>query len=432
MYFTSYGKEYSGIAPEGFPIPGGLFRPSMIPRRELMSRSALQPRPERIVLDPQLYLLDMPIDGTRHVRLIENLGSYSWFGVDEREFDSGEFALTPQFAEPPSPAQLWEKRSNVVGSWRPTVRGSIEAQLQVPFRIDDVLLPATLIQDPESRLIEEMERLDTAIQVARTRTEKPLYASLPLADVLFLSRDPGSNRLLDALVENLDAREDLEGVYIPLVQLNDPRERLCHERVVGSMLRLAKLFGQKSRLKAIFNFVEALGVACVALGAESYVSGYSTKHRRCSLSDFRSDKNGGIAYPKFFSLQTCMDFQVTDLKAMAERDLLQLLVLDQTESSKSLFMGLEAGDELETIAPWRPTANNVFAAKTHYFEQQVKALEVFKSADDVIGWLQDAESTWDRIRRELTSVPDFSFQPWTNGEHIKVWRRTLETIHAAP
>lgn len=431
MYLTSYGREYSGVAPGG-TVPGGLFRPSVIARRDLMNRTALQPRPDQIVLDPQLYLLNTPIDGTRHARLIENLGTYSWFGVHEREFDSGEFALTPQFAEPPTPAQLWEGRSDVVRSWRPTVRGAIEAQLQVPFKVDAVLLPATLLQDPESRLVDELERLDTAIQVARSRTEKPLYASLPLADVLFLSRDPASNRLLDALVENLDAREGLEGVYLPLIQLSDPRERLSHEQVVGSMLRLAKLFGQKSRLKAIFNFIESLGIACVALGAEGYASGYSTKHRRCTLADHRSDTNGGIAYPKFFSLQTCMDFQVTDLKAMAERDMLHLLALDRTGSSEPLFRGLEAGDEVENIALWKPTANNVLTAKTHYFEQQIKALEVFKSVEDVAGWLQDAESTWDRIRRELISVPDFSFQAWTNGEHIKVWRRALETVHAAP
>lgn len=428
MYFTSYGREYSGVAPGA--VPGGLFRPSVIARRNLMSRTALQPRPGRIILDPQLYLLDMPIAGTRHEGLIESLGTYSWFGVQEREFDSGEFALTPQFAEPPTPAQLWEGRTDVIRSWRPTVRGTVEAQLQVPFKVDAVVLPATLIQDPESRLVDELERLDTAIQVARSRTEKPLYASLPLADVLFLSRDPASNQLLDALVENLDAREDLEGVYIPLVQLSDPRERLSHERVVGSMLRLAKLFGQKSRLKSIFNFIEVLGVACVALGAEGYASGYSTRHRRCTLADHRSDTSGGIAYPKFFSLQACMDFQVTDLKAMAEHDLLHLLALDRTGSSEPLFLGLEAGEEVETIAPWRPAANNVLTAKTHYFEQHVKALEVFKSAESVIGWLRDAESTWDRIRCELTSAPDFSFQAWTNGEHIKVWRRALETVHA--
>lgn len=429
MFFASYGRDYSGLAPG--PMPGGLFRPSVLARRDLMNRTALQPRPGRVLFDPQVYLLGMPIEGSRHGKLIENLGTYSWFGVDEREFDSEEFQLAPQYAVPPTPAELWEGRGDVIANWKPTVRGAVEAQLRVPFKVDAIVLPATLIQDPESKLIAELDRLDTAIQVARSRTEKPLYASLPLADVLFLSRDPGSNRLLDALVENLDAREDLEGVYLPLVQLGEPRERLSHEKVVGSILRLAKLFGQKSRLKAIFNFTEALGVACAALGAEGYASGYSTKHRRLTLADHRSDTGGGIAFPKFFSLQMCMDFQVTDLKAMAERDLLHLLGLDRTKSSESLFRGLEDGDEVEAIAPWRPTANNYPMAKLHYFEQHVKAGEVFKTPEAVIGWLKDAEATWDRIQRELNSIPDFAFQAWTNAEHLKVWRRAMESVHAA-
>lgn len=430
MYFSSYGRDYSGVAPGA--IPGGLFRPSVIARRNLMNRTALQPRPDRIILDPQLYLLDMPIDGTRHAGLISNLATYSWFGISEREFDSGEFALTPQFAEPPTATQLWEGRADVIRSWRPTVRGAIEAQLQVPFKVDAVVLPATLVQDPETRLVDEMGRLDTAIQVARSRTEKPLYASLPLADVLFFSRDAPSNRLLDALVENMDAREDLEGVYIPLVQLSEARERLSHERVVGSLLRLARLFGQKSRLRAIFNFCEALGVACVALGAEGYASGYATKHRRCTLADYRSDAGGGIAFPKFFSLQTGMDFPVADLKAFADLDMLHLLAIDRTESSESLFRGLEAGEEVESIIPWKPSPNNYSAAKMHYFEQHVKALERYPSPESVLEWLQDATSTWDLIRRRLAAVPDFAFQAWTNGEHLKVWRRALETVQAAP
>jgi len=426
MYFTNYGKDYSKIAPG--EMPGGLFRPSVIPRKQLMNRIALQPRPNRVLFDPQLYLLEMSIEGTRHGKLIECLGTHSWFWIQEREFDSGEFELTPQYAVPPTPAELWDARGDAIGNWRPTVKGAIETQLQVPFQVDAVVLPATLIQDPESKLVADLERLDVAIQVARSRTEKPLYASLPLADVLFLNRDPKTNRLLDALVENLDAREDLAGVYIPLIQLSEPRDRLCNERVVGSILRLAQMFGRKTRLKAVFNFIESLGVACLALGAEGYASGYSTKHRRCTLADYRSDTNGGIAYPKFFSLKTCMDYQVTDLKALADRELLDLLALDLTESSEPLFRGLSAGEELETIAPWRPAPNNYPAAKLHYFEQHMKAVRDFRTPDAVINWLQEAEDAWAQIRRELTSVPDFAFQAWTNGEHLRVWRRTLEAV----
>lgn len=397
---------------------------------------------DRMLLDPQLYFLDLRFrPGTRpEDSCIERLASYSWFGIGPRDWDSGQLRVYPANGEKElSWEEKWEKRTPLTARrWGSIVEEVVAFQVNVDC--DGIILPAQLIQDPSSSLKQEFECLREAVAIAiRTNPRKlPIYASLPLADLAF---DHSVNpRLVNGLVDGFSSVHGLHGVYVPFVQQTPKAsERLANPNAVEGLLRLAKLFGAYTDLKVIFNFVESLGIVCRALGAHGYATGPSVAQRQFTPDNFI--EGGGFALPKFFSLSMCADFFPDPEMEWAQKaGQLDAFAADRTEASQDLFKALDKGLAVGGNAlDWDASKpNNLVATRRHYFQQQVKALGMVPNAIAALDWLKDATLSYDYLQGECRKVRGGRVKAAASKKdegvfekppiHVPVWRESLENV----
>jgi len=427
-YFINYGAEYNGDASD--KPQGGLLRGGEIGRQKLQTQ-ILQPRPLILWFDPQLYLFQLRINAGRTIRLIKCMNTFPWFGMAEREQESGEFSLQQPVVNEDLDyfSNLWEQK--IDQQWELVVKGAVKLQRDLALAPERIILPMPLISDPTASLDDEWRLLDEAIDHAnRYAPLTPKVASLPLADSFLMHREPIENQQLESIVENVAVRSDkLAGVYIPLIQTQEARERLCDEKIAGSLLRMARLFGAKTDVKATFNFTESFGAVCKAFGADGYASGYAIRHRRFALKDYERSSGGstGLTYPKFFSLKMCVDLRPDDLELLAQAGALEMLSIDETPASANLFAGLRAGAPVADILGWAPAPKAYLTGKVQYYEQQVRLHALLTNPETAIEWLSEAKAQWNSVRRILKETPHFQFANHTNGEHLDVWLKAAQS-----
>jgi len=142
-----------------------------------------------------------------------------------------------------------------------------------------------------------------------------------------------------------------------------------------------------------------------------------------ALKDFEEKRGGtgGFPPPRFFSRVACVDLRPEDLEALAKKDSLHLLDLDETPSSEDLFKGIRAGATVSDIFNWAPTQRAYLTGKLQYFEQQQLLHADLRDPKDAIAWLKDAKATWAAIQSVLQSHPKHTLNDWTNGDHLDIW-----------
>jgi hypothetical protein len=381
--------------------------------------------PENVLFDPQLYFLDLDISPDEHPDLIAKLATYPWFGIDAPEYESDEGTRRDWAAGIKGKVdKYWGKREDPTSDWAATVRDAVEFQVRLGTRA--IVLPATLIADPETDLAGDLRRLDDAVEVARDITDVPLYASVPIEEGAVKHRDPRANSLVEALADAISARDGLAGAYVPLAQLSMPKDRITNRKVVSALLQLSRKLGRDAGLKVIMNFVDGLGALCVAAGATAYGTGYKQKSRRLSPIDYKTRK-GGSPLPKFHSLSLFLDFYPErDLERLRDQKLLRYVVEDKTAAAAPLLAALRAGAKTSTVAPWEERKGNTPAAESHYAQVHGSYKSRFESFDDAVAWVQEAEAAWLYLQERFKEDPLDA----TEGAHLAPWRAAMEELAA--
>jgi len=403
VYFENVGYHWDIL--RKVPMRGAIFRPSS--QNHEMSLSRPKEFGGEILFDPQFYLLDFQIIPDRFSKLLSNLSTYPWFGMESSESEDIE--------------RKWNSRNDPLENWEDTVRKCIQCQIR--FGCGKIIIPATTISDPETNLEADFARLDSAIDIASSLTKLPLLASVPFQDTAIGHRGPNDSDLIASIADGISARDNIVGAYVSLGFSNASEERVHDQRIATSLLTLSKMLSKNAGMIVIVNYLESLGLVAQAFGAYGYGSGYRRKSKRLSLNDLK-DSGGGGAWPKFHSLALTMDFYPErELERIRDIRLTKYFAQDKTRSSTPLLDQLNSGGPVNAVAEWNEILNNVGAARVHYSELHTKFASKSWTPEQALDWMQSAETNWLYLQNRFEEEPLES-----NGSHISPWRSAIESI----
>lgn len=419
MLYLNVGYQWGVL--DRVDVDGCIYRASALDR-ESASRREMRTH-EHILFDPQLYILDFPLSPDECRTTLGNIATYSWFGMPVPDYDSGESRVSDwRRGVRDSIATSWDARQSPSDRWDEVVTDAVTFQDQLGC--SRIILPATMISDPNTALDLDMQRLDRAIEVASGLTDRPLLASVPLLDQAVRYRAPMANQLVDALADHISVRDQLHGAYVLLASEAPPKVYVTDANAAGAVLRLVQLVGSMAHKEVVVNFVEALGIVACTLGASAYATGYSRKDRRMSFIDLKG--TGGRQLPKFYSSSLCMDlYPQRDMeRRLVPRRLLRFVEGDATPAGDPLIQALRDGRPADDVAAWAETPNNTGAAQAHYVQRHKSSVGSVQTAEGALAWIQDAEMQWQYVSRRLE---DDSLEA-SDGAHLTPWRAAIEAV----
>ena len=327
------------------------------------------PRPDSqaVLLDPQLYLASLnAVDCTK---VCANLASFPWFGINEMPaFESGQQTRT-QWNQTmrEQVIQQWPGREPTDAAIEEACRTAIETQIAIACT--HVILPSPLITEREDEAQRQAEWLDTALRVCgELDVSQPILATVALYDGVINDAAFAPAGFLDTIVDQVTAREGLDGVYIVVAQSAFEHPFSTPVKTYKAYAHLAKAFSGVGYDAVITNFADAFGLVCTAFGATAMASGQSQSLRRLSVLDFK-DSGGGRAIPYFYSHKVIADLATeTDLDNIVAKRLLKR-VEDVTTYSQSLMTELaKVGPpkgSARNLPPWAESQNNLTTAHRH-------------------------------------------------------------------
>lgn len=375
-----------------------------------------------ILFDPQLYMIALDIEEARLT--CARLSTYPWVPIDAPEYDSDEQRLDEW---------LRDVGDAIRGVWPPTIPTTPAAisplvsaalDFQEGLGVSLFLLPAPLTSDPDTDLSAELQWIDAGIQASRGR---PILATVAVSDSLLISRSARENLLIQAIADQITAREELEGVYLVVEQARGESLHLTHPNVARSVLELCHLVAVEGSKKVILNYVDIFGLVSLGAGAFALASGGSVRTRRLHFGDYAA-RGGGGPFPRFYSHSTVSEYlPQRELERLWRMRLGRLFQGEETPHSQSLLNALRAGTPTVDIPDWREVRNNVRAARAHRIHRlaasarQLVALPLAERRDAILEWLQDAERnvTYINERTENDPLED-------DARHVRVWRTAFE------
>jgi hypothetical protein len=369
-----------------------------------------------LLFDPQLYLSGL--DATKCGKTCSNLATYSWFGMKTPGYDSGEQTQRDWFEG--VKAQL---------AWSPVVPtdfAEVQAvvseclEYQAVCGVTHLISPSPLAADPSDGFQEQVKWLDAGLSLQK-RFGKPLLGTLAISDYLLSETEPRLNEPLQGILDSVATRE-LDGLYVLVTQDSAPSSRMTERRLAESLLYISYIIGLLSKKIVVINFADDLGYACLSLGASAFSSGWTSKHRRLSMSDF-VDRGGGLPLPRFYAHSLAGDFlSQRDLTKLRDAQLLHLIEGDVTDASQALLSALAKGASANDIPTWRETPNNISESASHRVACLKRAADTVGSAETQeqrlagLKWLRGAETGMALVLRKLSAVP-----PKEDGQHISEW-----------
>jgi hypothetical protein len=363
MYLLNLGHRWNLLGTEG--VQGVV----LLPSRNSLVKLQRSPRPDSqaVLLDPQLYLSSL--NAADCTKVCANLASFPWFRIDQMpEFESGEQTRTQ-----------WNQamREQVIEQWtgqEPTdddvdesCKAAIETQIQLACT--HVILPSPLITEREDEAQRQAEWLDTGLAAcAELDVSQPILATVALHDGVLNDAAFETAGFLDTIVDQVTAREGLDGVYIVVAQSGFYHPFLTPPKTYKAYAHLAKAFAAAGYDTVITNFADAFGLVCTAFGATAMASGQSQSLRRLSVLDFK-DTGGGRAIPYFYSHKVIAELATeTDLDNIVQKRLLKR-VEDVTTYSQALMTELgkpgPPKGSARNLPPWAESQNNLTTAHRH-------------------------------------------------------------------
>lgn len=403
-------------------FPSGIALPTLA-RRKLDRCSHLRRR----LLDPQLYLSVLEAVACRGA--CAKLLSYGWFTQGGAPvYDSSEYRQSDWLR------MLKRQVHTLWTSTLPSDDGSITAgvracvEVQIALDCEAIILPVPLTRLETTDYATELRWLDIGIDVCEELSvNRPVVASIPIADCCLCNVDPATNPVLDLITDQVTAR-GLWGAYIVTEVTQENTYHITNPNTVGSVLRL--IHGLKSGGIACV-IVAGLGMAsllAVAAGADIWCSGWYRGERRVKLADFQ--EADGRSVPTYYSHPLAGELHLeSDLDRAVHAGLLPL-IQDVTQFSRPLVTALNAGRPAGSVPDWEHRFTNVTYARAHFTEVAVREtghlalLPEVERLDAVARWLEGAEVLAGRVSQLGT------LNPRTEIRHQAGWQRAFTRFRA--
>jgi len=381
----------------------------------------LDGRYEYVLVDPNAYYWVLEAEACG--KACRNLASHSWLGAAipmPDDFDGDRATWLRENAD--DPPSYWPPKS-------PDTEEDLEKLVercidwQTSFGCTEYVLPSPLITDNPDDL-DEHARWAMAGRAVAVRLGVHALQSVPILD-LGLARH--GERILDLVT----ARGDV-GVYASIATSRNSDQVPDTKLFAKMLLDLSYYAGEQQNRSVVVNFADVFGLACVAVGAKAFASGYEAKTRRLSMSAFEDTEEGGGPYPRFFSLATTSRFLPTrDMNRIRDARLLWLFDRDETAAAGPLFAALKAGGGAEAVPQWREQRSNLSAARDHLVERLTAASAEARVATDLrartawaLGWLQRAEQNVAYLKTRFDDDEPLE----ELGTHARLWRAAFETF----
>lgn len=389
MFLLNIGYRWK-LASELEDLDGAVFLASGNTSERL--RRSRQPEFKRLLFDPQLYLARL--DANICKKTCARLASYEWFGVPGiPSFDSGV-----------GNRSKWEEalQGIVPTNWpsRPP-EGEIQAaclaaiQFQLDVGCTHIILPSPLIEEREGESALQATWLDEGLQAAKALDiGQPLLTTVALSESVLNDQAFFPAGFLDTIVDQVTAREGLDGTYIVIAQADALHPFDTTEFVQRAYLHLSRAFSKSGHDPVVCNFADVFGFVCMAGGATAMVGGESHQRRRLALAQYR-DESGGTALPHFYSHRVVGEFLTeTDLNGIVSKRLLGR-IRDTTAFSAPLLDALADGRTAANLPQWAESRSNMAVAQKHFVtrlleEARVSRLPLREREDRVRDWLETA------------------------------------------
>lgn len=364
-----------------------------------------------VLLDPQMYLWDLNAAdcGLTCVRL----ASHPWFGIEITELDLSEpTKLGPEGKRRASEIlkRQWRRPLPTGAALDMALRRTLEAQLRL--NCTHIILPTPLITDREDEAAVPADWLDRALALAQEmEIGLPLLATVAVAEGVLAPAALEDLGLLDTIVDQVRAREGIDGAYIVVAQTHAGHPFETSDAVARAYLRLVTGFKRSGLDTIVTNFADVFGLACMGGGAWGMATGPSQRRRRLSLENFR-DLGGGRAFPQLYSHPLIGElYTESDLVRIGKLKLLRR-VSDESPYSRSLLDQLRKGRPVAELPDWAESQNNVGAATNHFLfrlnsetDALGKILDRSERAERIRSWLQDAEANVVYLLKKLGDTP---------------------------
>jgi hypothetical protein len=399
---------------------GVVFHSVGFDRETADSRNLPDEFPEFILFDPNVYLWNLDYDtcGKSCIRL----ATFDWVPIEVPEYNSDtctrkewlddEVAPECESAWPPQIPDSDDELKEIIAScfdW------------QDDFGVSRLIIPSNFIDDDPRSVDNFLRWIDQGLQVAVDYDTQALV-SIPISDI-------GIDSNLENIIDNISSREEIEGIYVCIDTSRSSAIVPTDSRVIDSLLELSYHIGAKSEREVIINFGDVFGLACLAVGANAFATGYEQKSRRLNLEEFVQTDDGGGAFPRFFSLSTNTMFRSErDMERIRDFRLLRIFDNENTEASESILGALRAGQSVNILPDWTESRNNVKAARSHLTERLTRAanelLAITNLSDRagwVMDWLQEAEANVMYLKTRFSEDPLDDI-----GIHVSSWRDAFE------
>src|SRR5262249_8567903 len=154
-----------------------------------------------------------------------------------------------------------------------------------------------------------------------------------------------------------------------------------HPNTAGAILRLVDALKAK---RIVVGFAGVLGLLAIAVGADTWSTGWYRGERRLRLADFEDQE--GRAYPTYYSHPLGGEIHLdADLDRIVSAGTFAILA-DLTPASERLVGALKAGRPAGSVADWAYLPSNVTAAQTHFLMalvRETKKLRRLSPADRI-------------------------------------------------
>lgn len=418
-----YLARYQMTVPGTENAAGAIIMPSGVPSHTLTRRNLNTAAMRRRLLDPQMYLSDLPAERCRNTCAC--LASYPWFlARDVTVYDSGQ-QTQPQWRA--------AVQASIGGSWTgtPSTTADISRAIElcIAFQreqgVETIILPSPLTRDHSSDYSRELEWLEIGVErAAALAPELPALATIAISDTCLRGFRPAENSLIDLILDQVTARGP-HGAYLVLEQANETTYNCTSANTVGSVLRLVRGLKEGGLERVLVCFAGVAGLLTLAVGADGWSTGWYRGERRLRLVDI--EQTEGRAMPAYYSHPAATEFHLADdLTRVRDAGMLPL-VEDETEHSRELLRAMRSGLTPAAVVPWQSRQSNVKLARAHFATAMIRETAVLSALDEpaqrthAAAWLSRASETAGQLYRVG------EFHPRTELDHQRAWREAFDS-----
>jgi hypothetical protein len=233
---------------------------------------------------------------------------------------------------------------------------------------------------------------------------------------------PVDNALIDAIVDQVTSRAP-EGAYLVLEQANEDGYYCTHPNTIGAVLRIIHGLKLGGIGRVVVSFAGTGGLLALAVGADTWSTGWYRGERRLRLVDFEQQE--GRAVPAYYSHNLAGEFHLESDLDRATRAGFLPRIADVTVASEGLIRALERGTSTSAVPDWQYRQSNVAASIEHFLTVMSRETGVLSALNNnaCLDYAQTWLETADNLASALYSVGSFNSR--TSLNHQRSWREAF-------